>query len=414
MRQGLFSSLPLLTVSQVNRYILQLMDSDEILSDIRVSGEISNFTRAASGHLYFSLKDGQSALRVVMWKSSALRLRFQPRNGQLIEAEGRVGVYERDGAYQLYADRLKPAGEGALYQEFMRLKAELETRSLFDPARKRALPVFPQRIGVVTSPAGAALQDILNTLARRYPLAEVILSPSAVQGEGAAEELVRALRRLFRREEAPDVIILARGGGSIEDLWAFNDQVLVETVAASPIPIISGVGHETDITLVDFAADLRAPTPTAAAEHATPDRAELALSVQGLSNALNAAARRRLATLRQLLDFSGARLERQDPLQRLSLNRQMLDGQVGRLYRAAGYNVRSGRAEWRALTARLVNLDPLSLLRRGYAIVDDADGVRISSISQVKPAAGVRVRLHDGSIDARVERIRVNDEETSR
>lgn len=414
MRQGFFTSPPLLTVSQVNRYILQLMDSDEILRDIRVSGEVSNFTRAASGHLYFSLKDGQSALRVVMWKSSALRLRFQPRNGQLIEAEGRVGVYERDGAYQLYAERLKPAGEGALYQEFMRLKAELEARGLFDPARKRALPVFPQRIGVVTSPTGAALQDILNTLARRYPLAEVILSPSAVQGEGAAEELVRALRRLFRREEAPDVIILARGGGSIEDLWAFNDQVLVETVAASPIPIISGVGHETDITLVDFAADLRAPTPTAAAEHATPDRAELSLSVQGLSNALNAAARRRMATLRQLLDFSSARLERQDPLQRLSLNRQMLDGQVGRLYRAAGYNVRSDRAECRALTARLVNLDPLSLLRRGYAIVDDADGVRISSISQVKPAAGVRVRLHDGSIDARVERIRVNDEETSR
>ncbi|MFW5714622.1 MAG: exodeoxyribonuclease VII large subunit, partial [Brevefilum sp.] len=260
---SLFQPQNVLNVSQLTGYLRQLLESDEILQDLWVEGEISNFAQPSSGHLYFSLKDGESSIRCVMWRNSAARLNFAPRDGLAVQAHGSVNIYKVNGQVQLYVDTLQPAGEGALYQEFLRMKAKLEAEGLFDEARKRPIPEIPQVIGIITSPTGAALQDMLNTLRRRYPVAEVVLAPTAVQGIDAPPGIADALSRL-NSETHPDVILLGRGGGSIEDLWAFNEEQVVRAVVTSQTPVISGVGHETDFTLTDFAADLRAPTPTAA------------------------------------------------------------------------------------------------------------------------------------------------------
>ena len=259
MQQGsLFASISL-SVSDVTHYLRELMDSDDLLRDVWVTGEISNYSQPASGHVYFTLKDQNAALKCVMWKPQAMRLRFPMQSGMAIEAHGAISIYEQGGQYQLYVDTIRPAGEGTLYQEFNRLKAQLEAEGLFDSQRKRMLPEAPAMIGIVTSPTGAALQDMLNTLRRRYPLAEVVVAPAAVQGDAAPKEIVAALKRL-NSVSGLEVILLARGGGSLEDLWAFNDERVVRAVASSRTPVISGVGHETDFTLSDFAADLRAPT----------------------------------------------------------------------------------------------------------------------------------------------------------
>jgi exodeoxyribonuclease VII large subunit len=257
------------SVTELTRRVRLLLDTDPELQDAWVQGELSNLSRPASGHVYFTLKDSGASLRCVMWKTDAARLRVAVQDGMAVEAHGHVSVYEAGGQYQLYVDTLKPAGEGALYAEFLRLKALLEAEGLFDAARKRSIPDLPRRIGIVTSATGAALRDILNTLRRRLPLLEVVLAASPVQGDEAPAALALALAELNRVAE-PDVILLARGGGAIEDLWAFNDERVVRAVIASRAPVICGVGHETDFTLADFAADLRAPTPTAAAEMATP------------------------------------------------------------------------------------------------------------------------------------------------
>ena len=283
-------SPPLLQVSQLNRLLRELIENEQLLQDIWIAGEISNFTRATSGHLYFTLKDQSASLKCAIWKGNAMRLRMNLRDGMSVEAHGAVSIYEARGECQLIVDALRLAGEGALFQEFLRRKALLEAEGLFDLDRKRPLPQAPVRIGVVTSPTGAALQDILNTLGRRYPLAEVILSPATVQGEKAPQEILAALQRITRGNP-PDVIILARGGGSLEDLWAFNDEGVVRAVSECPVPIITGIGHETDFTLCDFAADQRAPTPTAAAELVSPDiadiRIQLAEGVESLSHLMD-------------------------------------------------------------------------------------------------------------------------------
>ncbi len=256
------------TVSRLTQHLRQVIESDPTLQDVWVRGELSNVSRPASGHLYFTLKDASASLRGVMWKADAARLKIPLRDGMEVEAHGRIGIYEVGGQYQLYANVLRPVGEGALYAEFVMLRALLEAEGLFDPSRKREPPQQPRCIGIVTSATGAALHDMLNTLRRRLPIVEVILAASPVQGADAPPALVAALENLNHHQ--PDVILIARGGGSIEDLWAFNDERVVRAVAASKAPVISGVGHETDFTLTDFAADLRAPTPTAAAELATP------------------------------------------------------------------------------------------------------------------------------------------------
>ena len=250
------------SVTDLTRYLRELLESDELLQDVWVQGEVSNLSRPASGHLYLTLKDDSASLRCVMWRNAVLRQGFVPRDGDAIQVHGAISIYEAGGQYQLYADIFRPAGEGALFQEFLRLKALLETEGLFDPQRKRPIPSRPRCIGIVTSPTGAALQDMLNTLKRRYPLVEVVLAPTPVQGDAAPLGIITALHDVVRVAN-PDVIILARGGGSIEDLWAFNDERVARAIAASPVPVITGVGHETDFTIADFVSDLRAPTPTA-------------------------------------------------------------------------------------------------------------------------------------------------------
>ena len=398
---SLFEATPRWTVGELTRRLRRLFETDESLQNLWVQGEISNFSRPASGHLYFTLKDSTAQLRCVMWKNDAARLQFRLEDGLAVEAHGGVGIYEAGGQYQLYADLLKPAGEGALYREFLRLKAVLEAEGLFDPARKRPLPDPIRRIGIVTSPSGAALQDMLNTLNRRLPLVEVLLSPAPVQGEQAPPALVEALRRLV---DPPlvDVVLLARGGGSIEDLWAFNDERLVRAVAASPVPVIAGIGHETDFTLADFAADLRAPTPTAAAELATPlTRAEMLADLARMQASLRQQVGALVAGRRERLSLQSARLGYFSPVRRLLSERQRLDETGRRFQQALLHRLEIAGLRRSALEQRLAVLDPLAVLQRGYAVVTRA-GELVNSRSQVAPGDALRIRVRDGEFEARV------------
>ena len=393
----------LLSVTELTRYMRALMDSDEILRDIWVSGEISNLSQPSSGHIYFSLKDQTATLRCVIWRTTAMRMLVNLRNGQAVEAHGAISLYERDGTYQLYVDSLRLAGEGWLYQEFLRLKARLEAEGLFDEARKRAIPAIPQRIGIVTSATGAALQDILNTLTNRYPLAEVILSPAPVQGDDAPPRLVKALQRL--EAARPDVIIMARGGGSLEDLWAFNDERLVRAIVASIIPVITGIGHETDFTLADFAADLRAPTPTGAAVLATPDAAEMRAALGSLLLHLDSAiAALIVASKRDTADIL-LRLGRLSPQRKVQDDRQRLDELLERAVRSLSAHQRLRHAQVDGLSSRLQALSPLAVLQRGYAVLRGPGGRILQSVSQVKPGDIVEVRIQDGDLTAQVQQI---------
>lgn len=396
---ALFDLSPRWTVTELTRYLRQLLESDARLQGVWVQGEISNFSRPSSGHIYFTLKDAGAALRCVIWRADAARLAFAPQDGLAVEAHGNLSLYEAGGQYQLYVDTLRPLGEGALYVEFLRLKALLEAEGLFDPARKRPLPEFPRRIGIVTSPTGAALRDMLDTLRRRLPLAEVVLAPAPVQGAEAPPALVEVLRTL-NRVAAPDVILLARGGGSIEDLWAFNDERLVRAVAESAVPVVTGVGHETDFTLADFAADLRAPTPTAAAELATPITAlDLRQALAGAERALFGGMavlfeRRRLA-----LEGERGRLRVFSPLRRLQTERQRLDELSRRGNAARAHRLELAALRLRDLENRLSALSPLGVLARGYAVVT-RQGKVVASRAQVAVGDDLRVRLRDGEFEA--------------
>ncbi|MFU8827456.1 MAG: exodeoxyribonuclease VII large subunit [Brevefilum sp.] len=402
---SLFQPQNILSVSQLTGYLRQVVESDELLQDLWVEGEISNVTRASSGHLYFTLKDSQAAIRCVMWRNWATRLDFEPREGLAVEAHGGMGVYEVSGQVQLYVDILRPAGEGLLFQEFLRLKAKLEAEGLFDPAAKRPIPPLPRVIGIVTSPTGAALQDMLNTLRRRYPVVQVVLSPTTVQGVSAPGEIVAALEQLNRLAN-PDVILIGRGGGSIEDLWAFNDETVARAVAASAAPVISGVGHETDFTLTDFAADLRAPTPTAAAEVATPDRSELLGIVAELANRHTAALNTRLADLRWAHSQSKNTLDRLSPRHAINAYRQRLDEITLRLDRAAWVRLDKLGMGLANLEQSLHSLNPHAVLKRGYAIVTRAsDGQLIKRADQVHPDEDVHIRVSQGAMQARITHI---------
>lgn len=401
MLQGSLFPVSTLSVGDITRYLRELLDSDEILRDVWVSGEVSNPSYPASGHLYFTLKDQNASLKCVMWKPQVMRLRFTLQPGMALEAHGSIGVYEQGGQYQLYVDSVRQVGEGALFQEFMRLKAKLEEEGLFEEARKRPIPTAPAVIGVVTSPSGAALQDILNTLRRRYPLAKVIVSPAAVQGDAAPAEIVAALQRLFR-EPGVEVVLLARGGGSIEDLWCFNDERVVRTVADSPIPIISGVGHETDFTLTDFAADLRAPTPTAAAELATPDRAELAVRVNQLASELDGVLLSRLGMESSRLAELRRALDRLSPQRTIQQNRQRLDDLTSRSLLAVQSLLLHTQARFSGTHKLLDSLNPEAVLQRGYAIVRDGSGKIVKRTDQAIPQSRVSIRVSDGEFSARV------------
>ena len=394
---------PRLTITEVTRTLRRLIEGDERLQDIWVQGEISNFSRPASGHLYFTLKDPGASLRCVMWKLDAGRMKLPLRDGMSIEAHGKIGVYEPSGQYQFYADIIRPAGEGQLYAEFMRLKALLEAEGLFDPARKRALPQFPKTIGIVTSATGAALRDMIHVLRRRLPLAEVVLAASPVQGVDAPPALVLALQKLNDIAH-PDVILLARGGGSIEDLWAFNDENVVRAVAASTAPVISGVGHETDFTLVDFVADLRAPTPTAAAELATPYTiVDLSGAIQNGQNRLNSAIARQIVEERRVTVTLAERLRFHSPARRLQAETQRLDDLSARSQRAMTHRLQLERAHTLSITRRLESLSPLAVLKRGYAVVTNHQTGSIIHHAQQAPAGSLlHVRLAQGELDVTV------------
>ena len=391
------------TVTALNAYLRELLETDEVLQDLWVRGEISNFSQPRSGHLYFTLKDSESAMRCVMWKPSAMRLRFTPTDGMLVEAHGSMSIYPAQGQVQLYVDALRPAGEGALYQEFLRLRAQLEAEGLFDPSHKRPLPRLPKHIGVVTSATGAALHDILQTLNRRLPTLRVTVAPTSVQGVEAPAGIIAALKRLNSLPDL-DLIILARGGGSIEDLWAFNDEGVARAIFASRYPVISGVGHETDFTIADFVADLRAPTPTGAAELATPiTKEELRAALQGAEAQLTELINRQLDDLKQALQLAQSELRRSSPRLRILNNIQRLDELQGRLERAIQQQLQRKQNNLANASDRLASLNPQAVLKRGYAIItDQATGQIISHTRQAVPWQPVWLQVQDGSIPAQI------------
>ena len=389
------------TVGELTAYVRQMFELDYRLRDIDVSGEISNFTRAASGHLYFTLKDASAQLKCVMWRSQAERLRFRPAEGDAVIARGRVSVYEVGGVYQMYVEHLQPAGRGDLAVAFERLKEKLAAEGLFDPDRKRPIPAFPRRIGIVTSAGAAALRDILTVLQRRNPLVSVLIAPTLVQGVDAPAQIVRALRWLDGRDDI-DLILVARGGGSIEDLWAFNDERLARTIYAARHPIISGVGHETDFTITDFVADLRAPTPSAAAELAVPDLSGLRPALVGMSGELAAALSAGLATRRESVRARAQLLLLLSPRRMLDSDRQQVDALAGRLAGSAARALDRRRGRLAVAAAGLSAVSPLATLARGFAIVRDAEGRLIRSVAQARPGAALTIQLGDGAFGAQV------------
>ncbi len=395
------------SVSDLNRYVRQSLETDVRLQGVRVAGEVSGFKAyQPSGHWYFTLKDENAQINCTMWKgrNREQALRFTPRDGDAVVALGNVTLYETRGQYQLDVLELEAAGEGELYREFLRLKARLEAEGLFAPERKRPLPAWPRLIGVVTSPAAAALRDMLNILRRRFPLAEVILSATAVQGADAPPQIVAALDALARqRPQKPDVIIVARGGGSLEDLWAFNDERVARAIAASPVPVVSGVGHQTDFTIADFVADLRAPTPSAAAELVTPHpiddlRADLDTLTMRLAEALNSVVQRKRLELAE----RRAQLKGLSPQAQLASTRQQLAHTRSRLARALLHHLALERERWNGLAQALNTVSPLAVLNRGYAIVSKPGGQVVRQASEVESGEALNVRVSEGEFGVRV------------
>lgn len=387
------------TVSELTGYIRQLLEDDLALQDVWLAGEVSNFTRSAPGHVYFTLKDAEAALSCVVWRSAAARLAWQPALGDAALAHGYISVYGARGTVQLYVDRLLPAGQGDLYALFERLRDRLRAEGLFDRER-RPLPDFPRLLGVVTSPQAAALQDVLRVLQRRYPLVRVLLAPAMVQGEQAPPQIVAALQALDVRDDV-DAILLVRGGGSLEELWAFNDERVARAVAACRHPVVTGIGHETDITIADFAADLRAPTPTAAAELATPDQAELRQRLAAWQDRVERRVRLRLVEAGRALDRQAHSLERASPQARIDARRQQADELAQRATRSLGHALELLRAGLSGLQARLEVLSPLATLERGYAIVrHEASGAVVARVAQVRTGDALAVRVRDGEFGA--------------
>lgn len=393
---------PTWSVTDLTRYLRDLLESDENLGDLWVEGEVSNLSRPASGHLYFTIKDREAALRCVMWRNAVMRQTYLPRDGDAIEAHGNISVYEASGHYQLYADLIRPAGEGALYQEFLRLKDQLEAEGLFDSERKRPIPTWPQTIGVVTSPSGAALRDVVNTINRRYPLVNIVLAPTPVQGNEAPGGILSALEALNNLVN-PDVIIVARGGGSIEDLWAFNDERVARAIVASRAPVISGIGHETDFTIADFAADLRAPTPTAAAELTTPNQIDMQVSLKELRDDIQRSTVNFLLIQRRDLERLQHHLIRRTPLGRIQRDRQRLDEINSRFSIALTHAIAINSTRLAGLQMRLNVLNPSAILERGYSLITLSDGSLVRSVEQVHPNDDLQVQVSDGEFEVRVK-----------
>ena len=391
----------LFTPSQVNQYIKGFMDRDRLLSGLLVRGELSNYKMYPSGHHYFSLKDGEGSLRCAMCRGDAASPRCRPQNGMQVVAAGRITVFPRDGQYQLYCSRLIPEGVGDLHLAFEQLKEKLYREGLFSPERKRPIPRFPDTIALITSPAGAAVRDLLRILRARWPMARVKILPVRVQGEGAAREIAAAIRWACAHRTA-DLIITGRGGGSMEDLWAFNEEIVARAIAEADIPVISAVGHEPDVTIADFVADLRAATPSNAAELAVPDRREVRAALEADGDRLAAAVRGRLDRERRALDRLASSRAMTEPASYFKDKRLLLDYQSGRLVRAMERLTGGRRERLSSLAAALDAMSPLKVLGRGYAIARRADGKVISSVRDTAPGEKFRLRVSDGELDCLV------------
>ena len=402
MQHSLFDLAPTLTVAQLVKQIKNVVESDDVLRDVWVRGEVSNFTQSAAGHLYFTLKDRDAGIRCVMWRSDAARIFRLPSNGNAIEVHGKVSLYETRGDLQLYVDEIKLTGAGALWQEFEQLRARLDAEGLFAAERKRALPQFPRVIGVVTSRDGAVFHDICNITRRRYPLVEILLAPTMVQGDAAPPQIVRAIETLNRFEI--DLLIVARGGGSIEDLWAFNDERVARAIFASRVPVISAVGHETDFTIADFVADVRAPTPSGAAELASPDARELRANVRFFQQQLAQLALDQIGDARVSLARQVYALQRNAPDARVLNDRQRVDELARRLSARAHQLIALKRETLTGAARHLAALNPDATLARGYAIVREKESGRVvKSKNQVAGRKAIRVRVRDGEFEAETQ-----------
>lgn len=394
-----------LSVSQLNRYIKMNFDADENLANIFISGEISNFTNHyRTGHLYFTLKDDSAAVRAVMFNSSAKRLKFMPEDGMKVIARGRVSVYEASGQYQLYVDDMQPDGVGALNLAYEQLKEKLQKEGLFSELHKKPLPPYPEKVGVITSPTGAAVRDIINVLGRRFPYAKIVFCPVLVQGDGAHLQLTDAVN-LFNSERAADVIIIGRGGGSIEDLWEFNDEGLARAVYNSEIPVISAVGHETDFTICDFVADMRAPTPSAAAELAVPDANELQYALSALKNRMFLNVSSGIADRRSRLEYLTSKGALKSPDEMLSNRSQRLDTAFSKMLSSYENRIGGKKVEFISAATALSKLDPMSVLMRGFAFVSDKSGKNVYSSQALAKGDKINVRFHDGSAACEVKEI---------
>ena len=390
-----------LSILQVNEYIRSAMDRDPLLTAVAVRGEISNYKVYPSGHHYFTLKDNESSLRCVMFKGNAMRLRFRPENGMQIIAMGKISVYPRDGAYQLYCSALAIDGVGDLHAAFEQLKAKLAAQGMFDPAHKKPIPQFPKVIGIVTSSAGAAIHDMLRILRKRFPLVKVLLLPVRVQGAEAPSEIASAIYYANAWNLA-DLLIVGRGGGSIEDLWAFNDELVAKAIYDSEIPVISAVGHEPDVTISDYVADLRAATPSNAAELAVPDQDALRQSFDSAYNRMQAVLQRQLEAARKQLTLLSANASLQNPLQYIHQRRQTMVHLCDRLIGGYERSITTKKQKFVSITAKLDAMSPLKVLTRGYSMTQDPNGNLITSISQRNPGDDIVVSLTDGTLVATV------------
>ena len=396
-----------LSITQVNEYIRAIMDRDGLLSGVAVRGEISNYKVYPSGHHYFTLKDEGAALKCVMFKSSAVRLRFRPENGMKIIAMGRITVYPRDGAYQLYCTAMALDGIGDLHAAFEQLKAKLGAQGLFDPAHKKPIPKYPGTIGIITSSAGAAVHDMLRILRKRYPLTKVRLLPVRVQGAEAPGEIAAAIRYANYHQLA-DLLIVGRGGGSIEDLWAFNDEQVAYAIFDSRIPVISAVGHEPDVTISDYVADLRAATPSNAAELAVPDQEALRQSLDGMSAAMASSLSRQLKAARNHLNVLSQSNCMQSPVSYISHRRELLGTLTNRLSAAQSKHIALRKQRFIGMAAKLDAMSPLKVLARGYAMAQSEDGALLRSVKQASIGENIKINVSDGYFKATVCDVKEN------
>lgn len=393
---------PVLSVSQINEYIKSYIDSSGFLSKVYIKGEISNFTNHyKTGHFYFSLKDEKAVIKAVMFQSYASQINFIPENSMQVLVTGRISVFPRDGVYQLYAENLEPLGKGALFAAFEQMKARLEARGYFDSSHKKSIPSFPKKIGIITSPIGAAVADMKNIISRRYPIAEICIYPALVQGEGAVADLCNGIRH-FDNDEDCDVIIIGRGGGSIEDLWAFNDETLAHTIYNCNTPVISAVGHETDFTICDFVSDLRAPTPSAAAELAVPDKNELEKYILSVASKSYMCMTSLLSANKALLESLQSKKCFKSPAFITEKLNEQLAELDRRITKSAVLILDSKKASLKASAMRLSALNPMNVLARGYSAVFDSENKVVTSVSQLNKNDEISLVMSDGKINAKV------------